>query len=449
MCICNFFYDYKIDSVKNILGGVVKMNSVRKLLGTIIFLITLLVLVACGSSNTTKKEEARDTVELEKFENAQGVTDDEILIGHLGPQTGPAAIYDLVRKGIDSYFNYVNENGGVNGRKLKLIAYDDQYQPAQGVRLIKKLVEEDKVFALIGNTGTSNIGAYKNYVIEKGIPLTLVSVGAIDFFNPPVKNIIGSGIMNYRLEAEIFLDYAVNELGARKLAISYQEDDFGKEGYLAIKEAIGKYPEAEIVEEVTFLASNTDFSSQAQKIAAAKPDAIFHFGNPNPSANMKKALYRINFTDAAFIVPSVGANDSNLFKLAGEDIWEGTYSGALFPDPEITKGDAAIDLFVERFKADYPNDPASGFSPYAWAEAQVLVEAIARAGDDLSWDNFLNTFYTFDKWEGSLYDSITYSENNHFGITSMFMTQAIDGEIRPITGSISINPVTREIEYSD
>lgn len=418
------------------------MRKLKGFWSSLVILMIILVLAACGSSDDGESS-------AEDSGNAQGVTDDEILIGHLGPQTGPAAIYDLVRKGIDSHFDYVNENGGVNGRKLKLIAYDDQYLPAQGVQLAQKLVEEDKVFAMLGNTGTSNIAAYQDYVVDKGVPLALVSVGAIDFFDPPVKNMLGSGILNYRLEAEIFLNYAVNELGAEKIALAYQEDDFGEEGYQGILEAIEKYPEVEIVEEVTFLASDTEFSSQAQKISAANPDTIFNFGNPNPSANMKKALYKIDFTDADYIVPSVGANDNNLFELAGEDVWEGTYSGALFPDPEVTEGNEEIDTFVERFSADYPNDPASGFSPYAWAEAQVLVEAIERAGDDLSWDNFLDTFYTFDNWEGSLYDSITYSEDNHFGITSMFMTQATNGEIKPITDSINIDPESREIEYAE
>ena len=106
-------------------------------------------LAACGSqeSSSSAKEESGD-----KY--TQGVTENEILIGHIAPQTGPVAIYDVVRKGIQSYFDYVNENGGVNGRQLKLIAYDDQFQPAKTVQLAKRLVEDDKVFAMLADVCT-------------------------------------------------------------------------------------------------------------------------------------------------------------------------------------------------------------------------------------------------------------------------------------------------------
>ena len=408
------------------------------------------VLAACNDSDDVSKADAespdKDAV---NASTTQGVTDNEILIGHLGPQTGPAAIYDLARKGVDSYFNYVNENGGVNGRKIKLIAYDDQYQPAKAVQLAQRLVEEDKVFAMVGNVGSPNIAATKEYIVDKGIPLAFVSVGVMDFFDPPIKNFMGSAIMNYRLEAEIYLDYAVNELGAKTFAIAYQDDDFGKEGYEAVKGAIDKYPDAKIVEEVTFLAPDTEFSSQAQKLNKVKPDVVFHFGSPNPAANLKKAMHKIGLTSPAFIVASVGANDNNLFKLAGEDVWEGTYSSAVMPNADLSADEEQTKIFIENFSKDYPKDPQSGFAQYGWGAGQVVVEALERAGDDLTWDSFLEAFYTFDQWDGSLYDGITLTKDNHFAITSMFMTQAQKGVIKPISGSISIDPATKEITYHE
>lgn len=427
----------------------------RKILSMFLLSIgLLLLLVACGTdgettggSDSEPANETEGTDSESAVELAQGVTDDEILIGHLGPQTGPAAIYDLARKGIESHFNYVNANGGVNGRQIKFIAYDDQYQPAQAVQLSQKLVEEDKVFAMIGNVSTSNIAAYKDYLIEKGVPLTMMAVGAMDFVNPPIDNFMGSAIMNYRLEAMVYLDYAINELGAKKVAIAYQDDDFGKEGYIAVTESIDKYPDVEIVEEVTFLASDTEFSSQAQKLDAAKPDAVFFFGNPNPAANMKKAMHKIGLTEPAFIASSVAANDKNLFELAGKEVWEGTYSSAVFPGADLVEGDEQVEQFVEQFTKDFPGDPASGFSQYGWAAAQVLVEALERTGDELTWDHFLETFYTFDEWDGSLYSGVTLTPDNHFAITSMFMTQAQDGEIQPITKTISVDPKTGDITY--
>ncbi len=410
-----------------------------------------LLLTACnedeGGANADTGD--KDTGSAEASGNAQGVTDDEILIGHLGPQTGPTAIYDLTRKGVDSYFKYVNENGGVNGRKLKLIAYDDQYQPAKAVQLAQRLVEEDKVFAMVGNVGSANTLAIKDYITDKGVPMVLTGVGLTTLYDPPIKNFMGSGIMNYRLEAEIYLDYAVNKLDAKTLAIAYQDDDLGKEGYQAVKNAIAKYPDAEIVEEVTFLPQDTEFSSQAQKLNKVNPDVVFYFGSPNPAANLKKAMYKIGLTEPAYIVAAVGGNDNNLFNLAGAAVWEGSYSSSIMPNAELFPDDEQVKIFIERFGKDYPKDPLAGFGQYGWGYAQVLVEAIERAGDDLSWDNFLETFYSFDKWEGSLYTSITLGEDNHYAVTSMFMTQATDGQIQPITGAITIDPATKEIEYED
>nr|WP_263326609.1 ABC transporter substrate-binding protein [Neobacillus sp. Marseille-Q6967] len=411
-----------------------------------IVLMMVFVLAACNSetSSSNSSSESKKGNQI-----AQGVTDEEILIGHLGPQTGPVAIYDLIRKGIESHFKYVNENGGVNGRKLKLIAYDDQYQPAKTVQLAKRLVEEDKVFATLGNVCTPCNTAAKDFYVDKGIPMVNVSSGAKAFVNPPLPNYMGSSIMNYRVEAQIFLDYAINELGAKKIAIAYQNDDYGKEGYEAIKEAIKNYPDAKVVVEVPFLSSDTEFSSQAQKLDKAQPDAILNFSTPNPAANLKKAMHKIGLDDPAYIVSSVGANDNNLFKLAGEDVWEGTYSGATFPMPELVPDDKEMKLFVERFSKDYPKDPTAGFSQVGWAAAEVMVEALKRTGDDLTWANFLETFNTFDNWDGSIYAGVTFSRENHYGLSTMFMTQAKKGKIEPVTEPISFDPASGKINYSE
>ncbi|WP_077212451.1 ABC transporter substrate-binding protein [Bacillus dakarensis] len=406
-----------------------------------------MILAACSgekSNSDSSSESSNNSSGL-----AQGVTDDQILIGHIGPQTGPVAIYDLIRKGIESYFNYVNENGGVNGRQLKLVAYDDQYQPAKTVQLVKRLVEEDEVFAMTANVGTATSLAVKDYIDEKGIPVIFGGSGAKVFVDPPLPNQLGTDMLNYGVEAKVFLDFAVNKLGAKKIALAYQNDDFGKEGYGVLKEAIKNYPDVELVEEVNFLSSDTEFSSQAQKLKEAKPDTILNMATPAPAANLKKAMHKIGLVDVNYIVSSVGANDNNLFNLAGKDVWEGTYSGATYPMPEAAPDNEKIQLYVERFSKDFPNDPVGGVSQLGWGSAQVLVEGIKRAGDDLTWENFLKTFYTFDNWDGSIHAGVTFSEDNHYGLTSMFMTQAKDGIITPLDPQISFNPTNGEISYSE
>ncbi|MHA6261299.1 ABC transporter substrate-binding protein [Sporosarcina sp. CAU 1771] len=412
----------------------------------LMFVLTL-VLAACSGDDAGGKEEGSGSKDGDSKSSVkvQGVTDDEILIGHLGPQTGPIAVYDVFRKGIDSYFKYVNEEGGVHGRQLKLVAYDDQYQPAKTVQLAQRLVEEDKVFATLGNVCSPCNTAAQPTFEKSGIPMVMLSSGAKQFVDPPIKNYFGSSILNYRVETGVYLDYAINQLGAKKITVIYQNDDYGKEGYEAVKDNIGNYEGAELIDELSYVAGDADLSSQAQKVSENKPDAIIMLATPNPAANFKRDLHRIGLGDIPFIVSSVGGNDLNQFELAGE-AWEGTISAATFPMPELSD-DPAMKLFLERFTADYPSDPTAGFAPLGWAIGQIMHEALERAGDDLEWEEFYKVMESFDQWDGSLYEGVTFGPDNHYGLLTLILTEAKDGEIIPLTGPIHFDPLTQEVTY--
>lgn len=116
--------------------------------------------------------------------------------------------------------------------------------------------------------------------------------------------------------------------------------------------------------------------------------------------------------------------------------------------PEIVPDDKDMQLYVERFSKDFPNDPTAGISQWGWAAAQVFVEALKNTGEELTCENFLNSFNQFDHWDGSIYAGVTYSENNHYGLSTMFMTQAKDGKIMPISDTITFDPKTGKITYN-
>lgn len=411
----------------------------------------VLLLAACSNdkSNEVATSESSGKEKNSEINLAQGVTDKEIRIGYIAAQTGPAAAYDIIRKGADSYLKYVNENGGVNGRQVKLIPYDNQMQPAMTVQLAKKAVESDKVFALLGTFCTSCNAAIKDYVVEKGIPMVLSNTGATEFVDPPIKNYMGSIMPSYQVEAKVLFNYAVNELGSKNIAIVFQNDDFGEEGLTAVKEALKDYPDVKIVAELPFTAGDTDFSSQAQKLSEAQPDAVLSFALMNQAANLKKAMYKIGLDEPNFLVSYTGGLDNQMFELAGKDVWEGTYSTGVYPLADSETDDEDIQLFLERFKADYPNDVITGNTQAGWAMAQVLVESLKRTGEELTWDNYLNSFYTFDNWDGSMYAGITFSKENHYGLTSLYITQAKDEKIQPITEQITFDPLSGEINYSE
>jgi branched-chain amino acid transport system substrate-binding protein len=422
----------------------------RIMLVLIGFLVATL-LAACGGEKTnsdSKTTNNKDSSSKKEVKLSQGVTDKEILIGLSAPQTGPLAAYDTFRKGMDSYFKYVNENGGVHGRQLKLIAYDDQYQPAKAVPFAKRLAEDDKVFLVAGNMGTAALQAAKDVFINNGVPMLMSGSGVSSFVDPPVKSWFGSSMINYEVEAKVMLDYAVNELGAKKIAAAYQNDDFGKTPLNAIKEAIKKYPGVELVNEVSYLPADTEFSSQAQKLEQSKPDTIFFLGLMSPAVNLKKALYKIGYDDMNYIVGSVAGGDTRAFELAGGDVWDGTYTGGVMVSLDDDQNEK-IKLFKERLKKEYPNDPVTGFAQSGWSVAQVVVEALQRTDGELNWDKFYEALYTFKHWDGSMYRSISFSKNNHYGIDKMYMTRAENGKMKQVTDLISFDAETGKITLPD
>ncbi len=367
-----------------------------------------------------------------------GVSSTEIRVGTLGPQTGPAAAYDGVRKGIITYFRYINDQGGVDGRKLKLFAYDDQYQPSKTVQLAKRLVEQDDVFAMLGNIGSPTTGAIKKYIEKKGVPIIMLCSAADEFFSPPIPEIMGSCIASYTLEGKVMVDYAVKKLGAKRIAFAYSNDDYGTPINKEATKWIKNYKNAELVATVNFQMADSDLSSQAQKLRQAKPDAILVFSQPAPAAHLKKALYQIgiNSGNTKYLTTQEGGNDQTLFDLAGKAVWDGSYSIAEMPTPDSAADDPAMQLFLKEFKKDFPDTPPTGAPQLGWASGQVFVAALKKT-KDLTRENFLNTFYSFQNWKGSLYSGLTFTKENQHGVTTFVITQAKDGKIVPISGLIS------------
>ncbi len=408
------------------------------------FLLTLLLaavmLVACGGQSQTTGGSSKNGQKL-----AQGITDTEIKVGLTGPQSGPVAEYDKIRKGVQAYINYINDNGGVNGRKIKLIAYDDQYQPAKALQSMQKLINQDKVFALLYPIGTANIGATLPLIEKSGIPVISLGTGAKKFVNPPIKNIFG-GTFNYEVESKIFLDYAVNKLHAKKIAIAYQNDDFGKQGLEAAHDSIGQYNGVSIIKEVPFLATDKEFSAQAKQLKEAQPDVIIMNSTPAPAAGLRKELYKIGASKIPFIVSMTGGDDVNQFNLAGKEAWTGVISSA-----DLLHYDQLSDSKVEKYKEyvtkDYGKDALGPLSQKAWSAGQIFVEGLNRAGDDLTWDNYINKLNTFDNWTESFYTSINYSPEHHYGNTTLYMTEAKDGKIEPISKKIYYDAEKNEIIY--
>lgn len=413
----------------------------------LLMLTFVVVLAGCGSTDEAGTNDGLSTDGNSQGE-VRGVTDDEIVIGNIVAHTGPQAIYGLLADSAQVYFDYVNENGGVNGRQIKFVTLDGEYQPAKAVQQAQRIVEEDNAFLMFASDCTSCHTATEDYFASNNVMNIMSSTGGDQFTSPPNDLYFGSSIANYRIETKVFYDFAVNELDAKRIAIVYQNDDFGQEGFEATQEIRDDY-DAEVVIEVPTIASSDDFSTEAQKVRDADVDTVIMISTPNPAAKLKQEFHKIGLTDVNYIVSSVGGNDASLYQLAGEEVWEGTYSAGTIPmpdDPEFKDSEAMQD-YVELFGAAYPEDNNSGFPQVGYAAAEVLVEILERAGDDLTNETFKEAAYTLEQWDDGIYAGVTFDEDNHYGLTSLFITRAQSGQIEKISETIHFDPTTGNILY--
>ena len=218
-----------------------------------------------------------------------GVTADTIKIGSWGPLSGPAAQWGTVLHAMNTYFQHVNASGGINGRKVQFIYRDDQYSPAKTPAVVRELVEKEQVFAIVGGIGTANGRAVADYLEQKGVPFFTPSSGD-RFWSEGGKKNVYTVFPKYVTEGQILGDYAAKELKAKKIAVLYQDDDFGKQGLEGVKKGLEKHKGAELVVEVTCQPIDTDLSGQASKIAEKKPDVLVIYAAPKQAVTLVKTL---------------------------------------------------------------------------------------------------------------------------------------------------------------
>lgn len=245
-----------------------------------------------------------------------GVTANQVLIGAFQDQSGPAAVVGInMRKGMEAYLNWINSQGGVNGRKIKLIVEDDGFQPSRSIAATKKLIEQDKVFALVGTLGTPGVQATIDYIQSKKVPSIYHGSGISELAFPPKKYFFPVQ-PNFISEGRIIAQYVVQGLGCKRIAVACEQTDIGSEGLRGVKEQLAVY-KMEPVEVVNFGAADVDFSSQVLKLIKAKPDAVIIYSTLKPCAGFLKQADVMGL-DAQFLTTYVNADPIQMPALAGE-----------------------------------------------------------------------------------------------------------------------------------
>jgi branched-chain amino acid transport system substrate-binding protein len=325
-------------------------------------------------------------------EAAQGVTDTTVLVGNAAATSGALAFVGVpFNQGIEAYFNMVNEAGGVAGRTIEWVHYDDEFDGAQGLTYSQRLVEDDMIFAFVGHFGTPTVAATQEYLDTVGIPRVYYATGLRSLFNLaaeggarasfPVQPI-------YDAEGEVMVARAVANFGADKIGVIYPNADDGK-GLLAGIELRAAQLGVEIVA-VQVAPDSNDMSSAAQTIISENVDVVLVAANQVPAEVAIKALAAAGST-APVITSYVnaaptfveGVNEA----LNSFDVYANAWLQVVDDDGNPTE---ALNTFVEEVSKI---DPASAGNPYAqagWIAAAIFVQGLERVGDDaLNWDNYI------------------------------------------------------------
>lgn len=320
-----------------------------------------------------------------------GASDTEIKIGNIVPYSGPASAYGVVGKAMTAVFKKVNDDGGINGRKINFISYDDAYSPPKAVEQARKLVESDEVLFLFGTLGTASNTAIQKYLNAKKVPQLFAATGASKFTDPKNFPWTMGFNPNYFVEGRIYGQYILKEYPNAKVGVLYQNDDLGKDYLNGLKAGLGDKAATMVVSEASYEVSDPTIDSQVLKIKDSGADLFFSATTPKQAAQAIKKIYEMGWKPVQIVdinATSVGA----VMKPAGLDAAKGVISVNYGKDPldPTWKDDAGLKRYFDFMAKYYPDgDKDSNFNTYGYATAQMLVTVLKACGDDLTRENVM------------------------------------------------------------
>ena len=320
-----------------------------------------------------------------------GASDAEIKVGQTVPFSGPASAYATVGKAQAAYMKMVNEQGGVNGRRINLIQYDDAYSPPKTVEQVRKLVEGDEVLLTFQIIGTAPNAAVQKYLNAKKVPQLFAATGASRFTDPKQFPWTLGFNPNYFVEGRIYGQYILRDHPNAKIGVLYQNDDLGKDYLDGLKAGLGGKAAAMIVAEVSYELSEPTIDSKILKIRDAGADLFFSASTPKQAAQAIKKIHELDWHPVHILdinANSVGA----VIKPAGLEASKGIISVGYVRDPSdaASKDDPGMQRYLGFMEKYFPDgDKTSNLNVYGYITAQLLVHVLRQCGDDLTRDNVL------------------------------------------------------------
>jgi branched-chain amino acid transport system substrate-binding protein len=320
-----------------------------------------------------------------------GATDTEIKIGNIMPYSGPLSAYGVIGMTEAAYFRKINAEGGINGRKINFISYDDSFSPPKTVEQARKLVESDEVLFIFQSLGTVTNAAIQKYMNTRKVPQLFVSTGAARWNDPQNFPWTMGWQPNYKNEARIYAKYILKEKPDARIAVLYQNDDFGKDYLIGLKDGLGDKAASVIVAEEAYDVTEPTIDSHIVKMKTVHADVFVDVTSPKFAAQAIKKAAEIGWKPL-HILSGVSVSVGVVMRPAGIEAAQGTISSAYIKDPTDPqwKNDRGMKAWNE-FLANYYRDAnrADGAVVYAYTVAQTLEYVLRACGDDLTRENVM------------------------------------------------------------
>jgi ABC-type branched-subunit amino acid transport system substrate-binding protein len=380
------------------------------------FLATSLLATACGDDEEeegpTPAETAATSPEAppDVAEEVQGVTDTEIKLGtHMPLSQTPAAVYAPIAYGMEAYFNYINDTeGGVHGRKITFLIEDDHYNPSDTKEVVQKLVEQDKVFAIVGGLGEPTHFTVWKYLEERGIPDLFISSGISDWTDPVVRTRFGGNPV-YAQEGEMLGQYIAENHDGKKLGLLIENTSFGEEGEEAIRKGI-EGSDVEVVARELYEVVDWDVTAQTQRLKNAGAEVVAAYAVAPPAASLVKTSREVLDWDVPFIVTGVLADDI-FISLCGPENAEGIVS-VVFGHQVYETDHPGIQKFLEIMER-YDVAPEN-YALYGYIVGELTVEGLKRAGENLTPDTLIDALEAIKGFQCSVCMApVSFSPTDH------------------------------------
>ena len=384
---------------------------------------------------------------------AEDAAKGEIKIGNIAPYSGPASAYSAFAKTEAAYMRMLNDKGGINGRKIQFISYDDAYSPPKAVEQARKLVEQDEVLAIFQAVGTPSNAAMMKYMNARKVPQLFSATGATKFADPKhFPWTMGFSPSVYRIESAIYAKYILANYPGGKVAVLFPNDDYGRDIYGGFKDALGAKVKTTIVAEASYDSTEPTIDSQISKLKASGADIFVDFSTPRFGALAIRKVAELGWKPVHFI-NTTASSISTVFKPAGLENAVGVMTAQAIKEPNDPRyaDDPGVKEYLDFMKRYNPEgDVANAQNAYGFLASQVLQRVLEQCGDDLSRDNVMKQATNLKGLKfGLLFDGITIntSPTNYFPITQMQLIR-FNGEtfdkVGPVMSETVMQPEARD-----